>query len=246
MYRSPPTFGQPFLLLAYGLLDREKYPANRFDLRLLQKYKEWKEAGGKELNWDELANENFDEAFPIDRVPNNTHEKDDQLARQNSSTNIVQPFSETDNLLMTQPNDTSSPMPAENETPNEKEVLLKHVGPFPYDPPPEGYKWVPNGSKIEKIEHQTKATSSKSFDELFLDKIKVPIGKKKTSQRRDLRAKIILQPKYLNEFQRKKEEFETKNKKAKTTAKKANQSPKQKKSINTNIKVVTSSSESEH
>ena len=45
-------------------LDRGKYP--RFDQRLLQKYKEWKEAGGKEQNWDELGNENIDEAIPID------------------------------------------------------------------------------------------------------------------------------------------------------------------------------------
>ena len=46
---------------------------------------------------------------------------------------------------MTQPNDTSSPIPAKNQTLNKKEVLLKHLGSFPYDPPPEGYKWVPNG-----------------------------------------------------------------------------------------------------
>ena len=43
------------------------------------------------------------------------HKKDDQLARQNSSNNIAQSFSETDNLLMTQPNDTSSSMPAKNQ-----------------------------------------------------------------------------------------------------------------------------------
>ena len=77
--------------------------------------------------------------------------------------------------------------------------------------------------------------------------MKGPINKKKDrSQRRDLRAKIISQTKYLTEFQRKKEECETKKKKAKSTAKKANQKPEQKKIINTNIKVVTSSSESEH
>ena len=71
---------------------------------------------------------------------------------------------------------------------------------------------------------------SKSFDELFLDKIKGPINKKKDkSQKCDLRAKIILQQKYLTEFQRKKEESETKNKKVITTTKKANQKPKQKK-----------------
>ena len=137
-------------------------------------------------------------------------------------------------------------MPVKNQTVNNKEVLLKHIGPFPYDPPPEGYKWVPNDWKIEMIEHQTQATSRKCFDKLFLDKIKGPINKKKgRSQRYDLRAKIISQRKYLTEFQRKKEELENINKGAKTTAKTPNRKPKQKKT-NTNIKVVTSSSESEH
>ena len=48
------------------------------------------------------------------------------------------------------------------------------------------------------------------------------------------------------ECQSKKEEFETKNKKTKVTAKNANQKLKQKKTLNTNIKVVASSSEGEH
>ena len=125
-----PNIKSGFSATGLWPLDRGKYSANRFDPRVLQKYKEWKEAGGKELNWDELANEYLDEAIPIERAPINAHEKDDQLARQSSSTNIAQSFSETDNLL-TQPNDTSSPMPAKNQTLNEKEVLLKHVGPFP-------------------------------------------------------------------------------------------------------------------
>ena len=159
-------------------LDKGKYLANRLDPRLLQKYKEWKEAVRKELKWDELANENIDEAIPTDRAPNNTHTKDDQLAAQSSSTNIAQSFFETNNLFMTQPNNTSSRMPAKNQTLDEKVIPLKHIGLFPYYPPPEGYQWVPNCWKIEKIEHQTQATSSKSFDELFLDKIKGPINKK--------------------------------------------------------------------
>ena len=128
---------------------------------------------------------------------------------------------------MTQPNDTSSPTPAKNQTLFETEVLQKYIGTFPYDPPPEVYKWVANGWKIENIEHQIQATLSKSFDELFSDKIEGLINKKKNrSQRCDLRAKIILQPKYLTEFQGKKEQFETKNKKAKTTTKIANQKSK--------------------
>ena len=39
-----------FYITGIWPLDRGKYLANRFDLRLLQKYKEWKEAGSKEVN----------------------------------------------------------------------------------------------------------------------------------------------------------------------------------------------------
>ena len=38
---------------------------HRFDPRLLRKYEEWKESGGTVLNWDELANNNLDEAIPM-------------------------------------------------------------------------------------------------------------------------------------------------------------------------------------
>ena len=121
-----------------------------------KEWKEWKEAAGKELNWNELANDNLDEAILIDRAPNNTHEKDDQLARQSSSTNIAQSFSEIDNLLMTKPNDTSSPMPAKNQALNEKEVLLKHIVPLPYDPLPEGMVGKLKRLNIKHKQHHQK------------------------------------------------------------------------------------------
>ena len=87
--------------------------------------------------------------------------------------------------------------------------------------------------KLKRLDIKHKQHHQKGLMRYFLDKIKGLINKQKDrSQRFDLRAKIISQPKYLTEFQRKEEEFETKNKKAKTTAKKANQKPKQKKTIN--------------
>ena len=117
---------------------------------------------------------------------------------------------------MTQPNDTSSPMPAKNQTLFETEVLQKHIGTFPYDPPPEVYRWVANGWKIENIEHQIQATLSKRFDELFSDKIEGLINKKKDrSQRCDLRAIIILQLKYLTEFQGKRNSLRLRTRKLK-------------------------------
>lgn len=104
-----------------------------------------------------------------------------------------------------------------------------------------------SGNLMGMIEHQTKATWSNNFDELFFNKIKGPFNNKKgRSQRCDRSAKIISQQKYLSEFKTKKEESDTKNKKAKTTTKQANQKPKQKKTITTNIKVIISRNESEH
>lgn len=126
-------------------IDKGKQPANRFDPRLPRKQKVWKEAGINDLNWDELASDYIDDAIPIDTAPNNTHEKDDQVAIQSSSTNTTQSFSETDYLSMTQSNDTSSPIPAKNQKLNEKEFLLKHIEPFPQDPPLEKCNCVPNG-----------------------------------------------------------------------------------------------------
>ena len=52
---------------------------------------------------------------------------------------------------MTQTNHTSSTMPAKNQILNEKEVLLKHIGPFPFDLPPEGYKWYLMIRKLLKL-----------------------------------------------------------------------------------------------
>ena len=52
---------------------------------------------------------------------------------------------------MTQTNHTSSTMPAKNQILNEKEVLLKHIGHFPFDLPPEGYKWYLMIRKLLKL-----------------------------------------------------------------------------------------------
>lgn len=141
--RTQSNIKSGFSISGIQPIDKGKQPANRFDPRLPRKYKVWKEAGIKDLNWDELAN--IDDAILIDRAPNNTHEKDDQVAIQSSSTNTTQSFSETDYLSMTQSNDTSSPIFAKNQKLNEKEFLLKDIEPFSYDPPLEKYNCVPNG-----------------------------------------------------------------------------------------------------
>ena len=43
-----------FLILGTWPVDSTKYPRNRLDPRILEKYNKWK-SSGQELNWDKLA-----------------------------------------------------------------------------------------------------------------------------------------------------------------------------------------------
>ena len=223
-------------------LNKEKYPVNRFDPRLLRKYKEWKEAGGKELNWDELANNNVDEALLIDMNENMNNVMNNEASIPTCSKNVVNTFSESDISMVVQPCETSSPMPHKKDTDNE--ILLKHLGPVPYNPP-KGYNWVPNGWKLEKVVSET----TKSFDEIFLDKVKGPQKKKSESAIQiDLRGKIISQETFLAEIQNRKKnkKKESKSKSKKSGTKVSDPNDKQKYfNKKSKQKELSSSSESE-
>ena len=70
--------------------------------------------------------------------------------------------------------------------------LEKVIGPFPFEPPI-GYHWVLNGWKLEPIDMPSSSTplASKSFEQLFLDKVKGPSNKAKLNRRKlDLRGKV--------------------------------------------------------
>ena len=43
-----------FFILGIWLVDSTKYPTNRLDPRILEKYKKWK-SSAQELNWDKFA-----------------------------------------------------------------------------------------------------------------------------------------------------------------------------------------------
>ena len=68
------------------------------------------------------------------------------------------------------------------------DVLIKHLGPYPCAAPL-GFSWVPNGWKL--VPTNQPKTAEKSFEELFLDKVKGSTSKtKKPKQKLDLRAKV--------------------------------------------------------
>ena len=46
-------------------LDSNKYSVSRFDLQLMETYNAWKAAGGTELNWDTLNDNDIDSTTPV-------------------------------------------------------------------------------------------------------------------------------------------------------------------------------------
>ena len=133
-------------------LNREKYPVSRFDPRLLQKYNEWKDSGATELNWGNL--------------------KDDiEIAQKNVVEENISTLNETvDHIIVGEkpPEQSSTPTSKEPIQLNEFSILKKHIGNYPYKAP-DGFKWIPNGWKLVE---DTPQSCSKSFEEIFLDKIK--------------------------------------------------------------------------
>ena len=178
-------------------VNKDKYPMHRFDPRLLRKYEEWQESGGTVLNWDELANNKLDEAIPMAHnllppVQTSVYQPTSSTATRIDTEeygNTSQLQSVANISLQTQRDVTSSP--AAKGTINATLSLKRYSGPHPYDAP-EGFQWVPNGWKLEKMSDNNKRTNNKTFDELFLDKIKGPVNKtKQTRQRIDLRAQVV-------------------------------------------------------
>ena len=112
-------------------------------------------------------------------------------------------------------------------------MLKRHFGEFPYQAP-SGYKWVPNGWKLVEVD-ATEKLWIKSF-EVFLDKIKEPLGKNTgevKQHRLNCHSKLVSQKEFLEQLQIKEEESKTsKNKSCKkpnkkgllTTAEKENSS----------------------
>ena len=123
------------------------------------------------------------------------------------------------------------------ENANDEYVLKRHLGEFPYQAPT-GYKWVPNGWKLDEV-NATEKPRIKTFEEVFQGKIKGPLSKNKVEVKQhklDCCSKMVLQKEFLEQLQIKEAESKTsKNKSCKKPNKKGclpiNQNQKLKKNL---------------
>ena len=117
-------------------------------------------------------------------VPNNTIASD-SLATPPSSSSLTTPTSSK--TTITSPVTSLPPSVADYSSDcAEESILFKYIGQYPYEAP-KGFQWVPNGWKLV-------AATPKTFEEIFLDKVKIPLGKNKNDNKRrrlDCRSKII-------------------------------------------------------
>ena len=154
-------------------LDSNKYLASRFDPHLMEEYNTWKAAGGTELNWDILNEDDIDFTTPV----NATQPLQSEVTNSSKETSNISLHVTASALLPTRPTPS---MRQENqmsftENANDEYMLKRHLGEFPYQALSR-YKWVPNGWKLVEVS-ATEKPRIKSFEEVFLDKIEGPLGR---------------------------------------------------------------------
>ena len=160
-------------------LDSNKYLVSYFDPQLIEKCNAWKAAGGTELNWGTLNDDNIEFTTPVNATqPLQSEVTNSPKETSNISLNVTASASLPATLTpsLQQENQVSF-----TENANKEYVLKKHLGEFPYQAP-SGYKWVPNGCKLVEV-NATEKPWIKNF-EVFLDKIKGPLGKSKDEVKR--------------------------------------------------------------
>ena len=154
-------------------MDSNKYLASRFDPHLMEEYNTWKAAGGTELNWDILNEDDIDFTTPV----NATQPLQSEVTNSSKETSNISLHVTASALLPTRPTPS---MRQENqmsftENANDEYMLKRHLGEFPYQALSR-YKWVPNGWKLVEVS-ATEKPRIKSFEEVFLDKIEGPLGR---------------------------------------------------------------------
>ena len=128
-------------------LESNKYSVSRFDPQLMEKYNAWKAAGGTELNWGTLNDDNIDFTTPVNATqPLQSEVTSSSKEISNISLNVTASASlpTTSTPSLRQENQASF-----TENANDEYVLKRHLGEFPYQAP-SGSKWVPNGWKLVK------------------------------------------------------------------------------------------------
>ena len=113
----------------------------------MEKYNAWKAAGGTELNWGTLNDDNIDFTTPVNATqPLQSEVTSSSKEISNISLNVTASASlpTTSTPSLRQENQASF-----TENANDEYVLKRHLGEFPYQAP-SGYKWFPNGWKLVK------------------------------------------------------------------------------------------------
>ena len=125
------------------------------------------------MNWDILNEDDIDFTTPV----NATQPLQSEVTNSSKETSNISLHVTASALLPTRPTPS---MRQENqmsftENANDEYMLKRHLGEFPYQALSR-YKWVPNGWKLVEVS-ATEKPRIKSFEEVFLDKIKEPLGK---------------------------------------------------------------------
>ncbi|XP_057314858.1 uncharacterized protein LOC130656038 [Hydractinia symbiolongicarpus] len=193
-------------------LNREKYDTSRFDVRLVHRYDEWVASGKPSLDWT-TCNSGKDAPKAVKKP----------LTDSNVEFTVDNTSTET---KISTPKASGSKM-CSNNTPTKIHSSAKHfskqvmdtIGPFPFDAPL-GFQWVPNGWKLEPVSSTPTPTTApivnKSFEELFLNKIK-PMEKPGVKKRRkiNLAATVVSDAELLQEIINKESEKKNSKKKSK-------------------------------
>ena len=195
-------------------INREKYPQDRFDQRLLTRYKNWIDLGRPEVIKEELSTAM--NAPQKGKLPSSLNES---AATDFEATEKVTNEINNGNIEF-----MAQPINQERETASDSSVVQKHaikpccsstpqlhsefqcccaeLGPMPPSIP--GKIWVPAWTLRD----------NKSFSELVLDKMKGPTNKPPTKRRKvDRKTTVITYPEYVEKLRKIKQKGESKKQK---------------------------------
>ena len=171
---SPENIRSGFRATGIYLLDRSKYPTDRYDPRLVKRYEQWVQLGKPEDIMEELAT-SISTPMKFKPIPT---EKEIEYHRTATST-TVQPTSTPITSELVATNSAAPSSSAPTNFPNCSCEICMQIGPKP--PAYPGKKeWVPAWALQD-----LSVSRNKSFEELVLDKIKGPQDKAPVKRKKD-------------------------------------------------------------
>ena len=195
-------------------INREKYPQDRFDQRLLKRYKDWVDFGRPEDIKEELSTamnkpqkgklpSSLNETAASDieataKVINEINNGNVEFMAQQINHELEAPS----DLSIVQKHTMKPSCSSTQQLQSELRCYCAELGPMPANIP--GKIWVPAWTLQE----------NKSFSELVLDKMKGPTNKPPTKRRKvDRKTAVISDPEYAEKLRKIKEKEESKKQK---------------------------------